>query len=123
MITNNESKTTSIAALNTLKAACSHKKFASFKDFSPGEYIVTKFSIVNTVYGERIRIDLHDSYMYLPQCFLKTLKPEVLEDLNKSPKVMTYEGKDGNNHNALVLDFNEVGYYDSELLGILTPNF
>lgn len=120
---NNNNKKTSIAALNALKAACSHKKFASFKDLSPGEYIVNKFTIVNTAYGERIRIDLHDSYMYLPQCFLKTLTPELLEDVNKSPKLMVYEGKDGNNRNALVLDFNEVSYFDGELLGLLTPNF
>lgn len=119
----NNTKITSSAALNALKAACSHKKFTSFKDLSPGEYIVNKFTIINTAYGERIRVDLHDSYMYLPQGFLKTLNPEVLDDLNKSPKMMVYGGKDVNNHNALILDFNEVSYYDSELLGLLTPNF
>lgn len=113
---------TSIAALNTLKAACSHKKFASFKDLSPGEYIVKKFSIVNTMYGERVRIDLHDSYMYLPQSFLKTLTSEVIEDLNKSPKIMVYEGKDANNRNALILDFNDVSYFDGELFDLITPN-
>lgn len=117
------SKNTSLAALNTLKAACTHKKYVSFKDLSNGEYIVNKFSIVNTVYGERIRIDLQDTYMYLPQSFLKTLTSEVLDELNKSPKVMVYQGKDSNNHNALILDFNDVSYFDSELLSLITPNF
>lgn len=127
--------TTSSAALNALKAACSRrnfgvfknfinfKKFASFKDLLPGEYIVKQFSIVSTTYGDRVRIDLHDSYMFLPKSFLKTLTPEVITDLNKSPKMMVYEGKDADNRDALILDFNEVSYFDSELLGLLTPNF
>lgn len=102
---------------------CTHKKYVSFKDLSPGEYIVNKFTIVNTVYGERIRIDLQNTYMYLPQSFLKTLTPEVLDDVNRSPKLMIYEGKDASNNNALILDFNDVSYFDNELLGLLTPNF
>lgn len=116
-------KKTSIVALNTLKAACVHKKFASFKDLSPGEYIVNKFSLVNTMFGERIRIDLHDTYMYLPEGFLKKLSTKLLDDLNRSPKIMVYQGKDAENHNALILDFNDVEYFDSELLGLITQNY
>lgn len=116
-------KKTSSVALNTLKAACVHKKFASFKDLLPGEYIINKFSIVNTTFGDRIRIDLQDSYMYLPESFLKTLTAELLDDLNKSPKIMVYHGKDSNNHNALILDFNDVSYFDSDLLGLITQNY
>lgn len=123
MANNNDNKNTSSAALNTLKAACTHKKYVGFKDLSPGEYIVNKFSIVNTVYGERIRIDLLETYMYLPQSFLKTLKPELLDDLNKTPKLMNYSGKDPNNRNTLILDFNDANYFDNELFGLLTPNF
>lgn len=127
--------TASSAALNALKAACSRKKFGvfkksqnfenfvSFKDLSPGEYIVEKFSIANTKYGERVRIDLHGSYMFLPQSFSKTLTPEVIDNLNKAPKMMVYQGKDAENGNAFILDFNEVSYFDSELFGLLTPNF
>jgi hypothetical protein len=126
---------TTSAALSALKAACSRKKFGalknflnfknfmSFKDLLPGEYIVDKFSIVNTKYGERVRIDLHDSYMFLPKSFLKTVTPEVIDDLNSAPKMMIYQGKDAENGNALILDFNEVSYFDSELLGLLTPNY
>lgn len=130
----NENSTSS-GGLSALKAACSRKKFgvfknfqnykhfASFKDLLPGEYIVEKFSIVNTKYGERVRIDLHDSYMYLSKSFLNTLTPEVIDDLNKAPKMMLYQGKDAENGNSLILDFNEVSYFDSELFGLLTPNF
>lgn len=114
---------TSSVALNTLKAACKHKKFVSFKDLPPGEYIVNKFSITDTMFGERIRIDLQETYMYLPESFFKYLKPHHLDELNKAPKVMVYEGKDANNSNALILDFNEVSYFDGELLELITPNF
>lgn len=111
-------------ALNTLKAACVHKKFVSFKDLSPGDYIVNKFSVVNTTYGERIRMDLHDTYMYLPESFLKQVKPELLDALTKrTPKMMTYKGKDANNRNALMLDFNPVDYIDNEIFNYITPHF
>lgn len=100
-----------------------HKKYSSFKDLLPGEYIVNTFSIVNTVYGERIRIDLQDTYMYLPQSFVKTLTSELIDELNKAPKIMVYKGKDINNRNALMLDFTEVSYFDKDLLGLLTQNF
>lgn len=116
----NNNNVTSSAALNALKAACVHKKFASFKDLLPGEYIVNNFSIVDTTFGERVRVELADAYMFLPPCFLRTLKPEVIEDLNKSPKIMVYKGKDADNRNALILDFNEVSYFDGEVFGLLT---
>lgn len=127
--------TTSSDALNALKAACSRKKFVGFKnannwpkfrsftDILPGEYIVNKFSIVNTKYGERIRIDLHDSYMFLPKCFLKDLPREYIEEWNKAPKMMTYKGRDAENRDALILEFNEVSYYEAELFGLITPNY
>lgn len=114
---------TSSSAMKALKAACARKRFASFKDLPVGEYIVNRFSIVDTAHGERIRIDLHDSYMFLPQSFLKLLPSDVIEDLNKAPKVMVYNGKDVNNRNALILDFNEVSYYDNDVLGVLTQSF
>lgn len=113
----------SIIALNTLKVACAPKQFASFKDLSPGDYIVNKFSIVTSAYGDRVRIDLHDSYMYLPERYLKTLTEKVIEELNKSPKIMTYGGKDANNRNRLILDFNEVAYIAGDILNYITPEF
>lgn len=121
MNSNNENITSS-AALSLLKAACAHKKFVSFKDLPSGEYIVINFSTIDTNYGQRIRIDLQDdTYMYLPEIFVKKLKPEVIDVLNMSPKIMAYDGKDANNHNALILDFNEVNYFDNEFIGLLTP--
>lgn len=117
----NNNNATSSAAMSALKAACSHKKYISFKDLSPGEYIVNSFSIVDTAYGDRLRIEMSNAYMFLPESILKKLKPELIDDLNKGPKIMAYQGKDVDNHNALILDFNEVSYFDGEMLGLLTP--
>lgn len=114
---------TSNAALNTLKVACVTKKFVSFKDLTPGEYIVNKFRIVSTTYGDRIRIDLHDSYMLLPERYVKSLTEKVIEELNKSPKVMTYGGKDACNRNSLILDFNEVSYIANDVFEYITPDY
>lgn len=121
MAANNENNVTSSAALNALKVACSRKNFVSFKDLSPGEYIVNNFSIVDTTYGERLRVEMSNAFMFLPQCVLKQLNRELIDDLNKSPKVMVYKGKDVDNHNAIMLDFNEVSYFDNEMFGLLTP--
>lgn len=116
-------KKTSMVALNTLNAACVHKKFASFKDLSPGEYIVDKFAIVHTMFGDRIRIDLQDTYMYLPESILKTVTIADIAELNKTPKIMIYGGKDVDNHNKLILSFSEVAYFDNQLLNLITPNY
>lgn len=114
---------TSTAALNTLKAACTSKKYVSFKDLTPGEYIVNKFCVVSTKHGDRVRIDLHDSYMLLPERYANLLTEKAIEELNKAPKVMTYSGKDVSNHNCLILDFNEVGYIAGEIFEYVTPDY
>lgn len=125
MAANNDDNGTSSAALNALKAACSRKNFVSFKDLSPGEYIVNNFSIMDTAYGERLRVEMPNAFMYLPPSVLKQLNlernPGLIDDLNKAPKIMVYKGKDADNHNAIMLDFNEVSYFENEMFGLLTP--
>lgn len=101
--------------LDALKLACLKKKFTSFKDIVPGEYIVDKFTIVDTTHGKRIRIDLRDSYMYLPERFASALTESALVELNKTPKVMVYGGKDRDDRDRLILDFREYSYF-AELL-------
>lgn len=103
------------SALNALKLACIKKNFVSFKEINSGEYIVEKFTVVDTSHGKRVRIDLRDSYMYLPERFVGALTEPVLAELNKSPKVMVYGGKDSSNRDRLILDFREYSYF-AELL-------
>lgn len=86
-------------ALKTLKAACEKRGYQSFTSLEVGEYIVSKFTAVTTKHGPRIRIELDDTYMFLPERFSTLLTPEVLLNLNASPKMMIYGGRDTENQN------------------------
>lgn len=83
-----------MSALSSLKLACEKHHFKSFNVLEPGEYIVQSFTKVKTNYGDRIRIDLDDCYMYLPERFTKILFDDKLAELNRGPKIMNYSGKD-----------------------------
>lgn len=99
-------------ALSVLNSACEKKTYQSFKDLPVGEYIVNHFSIVETkLYGNRIRIDLGETYMLLPKRFAEKLDQEKINVLNKSPKVMVYGGKDSSFKDRLILQFREAAYY------------
>lgn len=98
-------------ALSVLKETCLKKTFKSFKDLQPGEYIVTLFEKCETEKGERIRITIEDTYMYLPLRFYKALTEEALIELNKTPKIMVYGGKDTTTLNRLILDFKDASYF------------
>lgn len=98
-------------ALGALKSACVKKQNESFKDLQPGEYLVYKFTEVSTTHGNRIRIDLLDTYMILPERFAKILTEPIIDDLNKSTKVMIYGGKDSSNRDRLILDFRDESYF------------
>lgn len=97
-------------ALCALQAACSKKKYQSFKDLEEGEYIVSHFTIIETSHGRRVRIDLDDKYMYLPERFVKSIQ-QYIDVLNKSPKVMVYSGKDSSHRDRLILNFHDSPYF------------
>ena len=101
-------------SLSALKKACSPKFYKSFKHLQVGEYIVTNFEKKTTDHGERVRIAIDDFYMYLPERF-NSLTQEMLDDLNKAPKIMVYGGKNPNQQNALILDFKEATYFTEML--------
>lgn len=103
------------SGLNALKLACLKKNFVSFKDLAPGEYIIKTFTVVDTTHGRRVRIDLADTYMYLPERFAIALTESAVLELNKTPKVMVFQGKDKNDRDRLILDFREYSYF-AELL-------
>lgn len=97
-----------MSSLDLLKCLCVQHPFKSFKDLDAGQYMVRYFSVVNTSLGERVRIDLDDCYMYLPERFGKILKGPVIDDLNcRGPIIMDYKGKDEKCMNRLILDFKD----------------
>lgn len=107
-------------ALAQLKEVCRKMIYKSFKDLSPGEYIVNKFSSVETVHGKRVRIllDNGNTYMLLPSRF--NFDDATIADLNSKPKIMIYGGKEGSSvQSRLILDFQNVEYLTAEYLNFL----
>lgn len=99
------------AAMDALNMACTKKTYQSFKNLQPGEYIVHQFSIVDTAHGKRVRIDLLESYMLLPERFIHQLGPEKISVLNKAQKIMVYGGEDSSDRDRLILGFRSDAYY------------
>lgn len=99
------------SAMSALKMACTKKSYQSFKDIVPGEYIVEKFSFVESSHGKRIRIDIEEKYMFLPERFAKMLTVDDINELNGSPKIMVYGGKESGNRDRLILDFRDADDY------------
>lgn len=96
-----------MSALQLLQTLCEKHPFKSFKELEPNKhYMVRYFSIADSKLGKRIRIDLDDCYMFLPERFVKILSGTLIEELNLSgPIKMVYEGKDETCMNRLKLDF------------------
>lgn len=97
--------------MNALNMACSKKTYQSFKNLQPGEYIVNQFSIVDTIHGKRVRVDLVDSYMLLPERFIHQLGQDQINVLNKASKIMVYGGKNSSDRDRLILEFRSDAYY------------
>lgn len=99
--------------VNVLKMLSVKKSFKSFKDLVPGEYIIEKFAFADTAHGTRVRIDIGETYMLLPQRY-NDLTEEQIKLLNSTPKVMVYGGKDSSDRDRLILDFRDTQTYFAE---------
>lgn len=90
-----------------LEALRVEKEVKNFSDLQFGDYVIQKFSLINTIHGTRIRIEIDDWYMILPGSYMGLME-EDLTELNKFSIVMTYSGKDDNSRIhlkfALVID-------------------
>lgn len=111
-----EVQTPAASALQVLKKACGKQDYRSFRDLPIGQYLVEKFSRVETTHGERIRVDIEGLYLLLPERFAHSLTENIIEELNKSSYLMIYSGKDVSHNNRLILDFVENALSYSEIL-------
>lgn len=100
-------------ALNTLQKSCLKRPYKGFKDLEHGDYTIQSFSFSNTDHGKRVRVDMDDCYMYLPKRFADSLDQAAINELSKSPKIMTYSGKDHEERDRLILEFKE---YEKKML-------
>lgn len=92
-----------MSGISNLNSACVNKPIQSFKDLPIGEYYIINFQRVKTQFGKKIKIELADAVMFLPERI--QLSNANLESLNESTTIMTYGGKDKTNKNRLILDF------------------
>ena len=108
-----------MSALDRLKAACMgktyNKTYKNFDELVIGEHVVHEFVAVETKHGRRVRIQLDTHHMFLPPRFNETLDDAALAELNSSPIVMVYGGKDASQKNRLILDFHDVDYLAQQL--------
>lgn len=107
-------------AIQTLKSACAMKHFVNFDNLPTGEYIVESMQRVTTPFGERIRVELKDVIVYLPERFTKVLTEEIVAELNTCAMVMIYSGKDPV-QNRLLLDFEAVKMGEIDIM-VVPPN-
>lgn len=93
--------------MDFLKKAC-WSTVVSFKDLPIGDYIVTEFKLVTTKnYGVRLTAILGDKQVFLPNRFSKDITEEIVTDLNKTPKIMSYTGRDERRGDMVLLDFKD----------------
>lgn len=83
-----------MSALEALKLKCEYQPYKNFGDLEEGRYTIYHFAISKTKRGKCVRIDLGKFYMFLPERFAEVLDEDKIDELNKSPKVMIYKGKD-----------------------------
>lgn len=92
-------------AFNLLKSASINKPYCSFSELPVGEYIIAEFALVDTKFGERLRVDLGEKYVYLPMRYAVKMTNDLVAELNETPMVMIYMGKNPKKHNKIILDF------------------
>lgn len=97
-----------MSAIDKLNAGCASVPYISFKELTPGDYMVNYFSMVETKFGKRVRVDIDNGYLLLPARCMRRVDKAALNDLNKKPKRMTYSGKDPEQKDCLIISFTDV---------------
>lgn len=80
-----------MSALSALKS--NSREYTNFTQLPAGEYQIQKFAKVETPKGERLRVDLNEYYVFLPERYLNGINEEKLAELNNGKYVMVFKGK------------------------------
>lgn len=84
-------------------------KLKKFDNLAPGEYLVKTFSLKKTVFGLRLCAEIDDFYLNLPPRYTdKVNSDEQLDDINSKQWKMVYSGKNRDQGNKLMIDFEPV---------------
>lgn len=92
-----------LQGLNELNS-CS-RKYTNFSKLPIGEYPVQKFSLASTPHGDRIRVDLAEYFVFLPQRYYDKVDMEKCAALNKFNYIMVFNGKENTKGERLILSF------------------
>lgn len=84
-----------MSALDLLNKVCEKRAYISFKELKSGNYSVKSFILVETKnYGTRVRVDLEENYVLLPERFTSVCSnPSILELVSKGNLYMVFGGK------------------------------
>ena len=85
------------------------KPFRSFSKLEPGIYPIWKFQLSEGKFGKRLRIELKDCLITLPERFIYDVTPESVDELNLGQYKMIYKGRDASRNNRILVDFEPDG--------------
>lgn len=97
-----------MSAFEILKNASNSKPTTNFDKLDLGDYFISSFTLVETKFGPRLRLDLGDKLVLLPERFSAGLTAEKIQELNEENFLLAYKGKDKTQKNKLMLDFLRV---------------
>lgn len=105
-----------MAALDILKSQCTSKPYTSFDNLPLGDYLISSFKLINLKnFGIRLRLDLGDKVVFLPERFSRNFTEQHCAEMNCGQYIFKYLGKDVNNHNKLMVDFVQLPDYDASV--------
>lgn len=97
--------------LSLLKSVCNNKPYTNFEKLAVGDYFISSFALIQSKFGLRLRVDIGDKVVILPERFAVLFTEEQIEELNRGEYIMIYKGKETSNNNKLILDFETVDSY------------
>lgn len=107
-----------MSAFNALKSACKGSiMYRNFDSIEIGVYKVLEFKFADTRYGRKIVVVTDEFMCFLPDRFSKSIMTqEAIDELNNTPCVMKYNGKDPKRKNLVKLDFEKYIQQDAQEL-------
>lgn len=103
------------SAFDLFKSACVSKPFISFEDLPIGDYFIKSFAYIETKFGKKIRLDIGEKVVFLPERFVKRIGEDNVEktlaEMNKGEYWLLYRGKNKAQRNQLMLDIESTKEY------------
>lgn len=92
-----------------------HERARKFDELAIGEYLVKSFKLKETTFGLRLHVLFEDFFIILPERYAdKINSEEQITELNNLKWKMVYNGKNKQQGNRLMLDFEKLGNSDKK---------